>query len=125
MKQAIGLALAGALLASTTAYADTVTGEVLDTMPGKGVAGVSGFLVGGFASGGPAGALVGGVLGWILGDTTQQALGVGDTAYRVETADGKEVVVRSPNQSWATGDEVRIVGNRLVAASTAMEVSSR
>ena len=83
------------------------------------------FLIGGFASGGPIGALAGAGLGWILGDKTQEALGVGGKAYRVTTESGEEIVVRSPNKHWENGDQVRIVGNRLVAESSVLEVSSR
>lgn len=115
------------LLTSTLAsvHADTITGEALDTMPGKGVGSLSGFLMGGFVSGGPLGALLGGGLGWLLGDKTQAAAGLGDTAYRVEKANGEVVIVRSPNKAWSVGDEVRIVGKRLVAEHHALEVSRR
>lgn len=125
MQQLKRIVLTGALLASAPVDADTVTGEVLDTMPGKGVVGISGFLLGGFATGGPVGALLGGGLGWLLGDKAQQAVGEGGTAYRVRTSDGELVIVRSPNESWDVGDEVQIVGNRLVAEQAVLEVSSR
>ena len=104
---------------------EPLTGETLDTTAGKSVVGVSGFLIGGFASGGPIGALAGAGVGWILGDKTQEALGVGGKAYRVTTESGEEIVVRSPNKHWENGDQVRIVGNRLVAESSVLEVSSR
>lgn len=89
------------------------------------IAAVQGVCLGGFASGGPIGALAGAGLGWILGDKTQEALGVGGKAYRVTTESGEEIVVRSPNKHWENGDQVRIVGNRLVAESSVLEVSSR
>ena len=104
---------------------EPLTGETLDTTAGKSAVGVPGFLIGGFASGGPIGALAGAGLGWILGDKTQEALGVGGKAYRVTTESGEEIVVRSPNKHWENGDQVRIVGNRLVAESSVLEVSSR
>ena len=125
MKQAKKLVLIGTLLASVATHADTITGEVLDTLPGKGAIGISGFLLGGFATGGPAGALLGGTLGWLVGGEAQEVIGVGGTAYRVRKADGSEVTVRSPNRSWSVGDQVQIIDNRLVAERPALAASSR
>jgi outer membrane lipoprotein SlyB len=125
MEQLKKLALMGAMLASATAVADTVTGHAIDTAPAKTAVGISGFLLGGAVTGGPVGALIGGGLGWVLGDKSQEAIGVGDTAYRVRKDDGEEVVVRSPKGTWFIGDEVEIIGNRLVAAPSAETARSR
>lgn len=95
--------------------ADTVIGEVPDTLPGKGFGGLTGFMAGAGA-GGPIGAVLGAGLGWLVGGETQKATGLSGQAYRVAREDGSEIIVRSPGRSWTAGDRVGVVGGRLVAA---------
>jgi outer membrane lipoprotein SlyB len=106
------------VLQTGIAHADTVIEEVPDTLPGKGVGGLSGFMVGA-AAGGPVGALVGAGIGWLGGGETQEASGITGTAYKVKREDGSETIVRSPNRQFAAGDRVQIVANRLIADSAA------
>jgi outer membrane lipoprotein SlyB len=103
------------LLGVTGVRAETVIEAVPDTLPGNSVGGASGFMAGAVA--GPVGALVGAGIGWLAADATQQASGLGGRAYRVAREDGSERIVRSPGRAWSPGERVRIVGNRLVAAS--------
>jgi hypothetical protein len=97
------------------AQADTVIGEVPDTLPGKSFGGLSGFMAGA-AAGGPIGAALGAGFGWLVGREAQKSTGLGGKAYRVAREDGSEITVRSPARTWSAGDRVRIVGGRLVAA---------
>ena len=103
------------LLNAGVAHADTVIGEVPDTLPGNGFGGLSGFMVGA-AAGGPVGAAIGAGLGWLVGGATLQATGLSDPAYRVSDAAGRVTTVRSPGRNWSAGDRVRAVNGRLVAA---------
>jgi outer membrane lipoprotein SlyB len=103
------------LLKAGAAQADTVIGEVPDTLPGKGFGGLSGFMVGATA-GGPVGAAIGAGLGWLVGGATLQATGLSDAAYRVSDAAGRVTTVRSPGRTWSAGERVRAVNGRLVAA---------
>jgi hypothetical protein len=107
--------LLGMLLNAGLAQADTVIGEVPDTLPGKGFGGLSGFMAGA-AAGGPVGAAIDAGLGWLVGGETQKATGLSGQAYRVAREDGSEITDRSPARTWSGGDRVRIVGGRLVAA---------
>jgi len=95
-------------------HADTVIEEVPDTLPGKGLGGLSGFMAG-IVAGGPVGAILGTGIGWLAGSTVQDATGAAGKAYRVKRKDGSEAVVRSPNRAFSPGDRVTIAGNRLVA----------
>jgi outer membrane lipoprotein SlyB len=106
------------------AHGDIVIRAVPDTLPGKSLGGLSGFMIG--AVTGPIGAAVGAGLGWFGGGHAQESAGLG-TAYLVRRDDGTETVVRSPNRTWAPGDTVRIVRGRLVAEEKAdkLTVSSR
>lgn len=113
------------LLMATALYAgvvpaDTVVDEVPDTLPANSFGGYSG-LMAGFIVGGPVGAAIGAGVGWLAGGAVQKSAGLSGRAYRVARDDGREVTVRSPNRSWSTGDRVRIVGNRLVAAVDAAD----
>lgn len=108
--------LTAALTLPTLANADVVVGEEADTTLGKGVGGWAGVLIGG-AAGGPLGALAAGIAGAWGGGEIQETTGKTGVAYRVERSDGSEIVVRSPKQTWNTGDQVEIVGNRLVASA--------
>lgn len=98
-------------------HADTVIKEVPDTLPGKGFGGLSGFMVG-VAAGGPIGAVIGTGIGWLGGGATQNATGTAGRAYQVKREDSSETVVRSPNREFLPGDQVQIVGDRLVADYT-------
>lgn len=109
--------LLAAVLQAGTVHADTVIEEVPDALPGKGVGGFSGFMAGA-AAGGPVGALVGAGIGWLGGGAAQDATGTTGTAYKVKRNDGSEIIVRSPNRRFASGDRVQIVANRLVVDST-------
>jgi outer membrane lipoprotein SlyB len=109
------------VLQAGVAHADTVIAEVPDTLPGKGVGGLSGFMAGATA-GGPVGVLVGAAIGWLGGGEIQKASGTAGTAYKVKREDGSETIVRSPSRKFAAGDRVRVVANRLVADSTAESI---
>ncbi|MGD8852068.1 MAG: hypothetical protein PVI28_06615 [Gammaproteobacteria bacterium] len=103
------------LFKAGVAQADTVTGDVPDTLPGSSFGGLSGFMAGA-ATGGPIGGVVGAGLGWLVGGQAHEATGLTDAAYRVAHDDGSETVVRSPGRTWSPGDRVRVVGARLVEA---------
>lgn len=103
------------LFKAGVAHADTVIGEVPDTLPGQGFGGLSG-LMAGAAAGGPVGAAIGAGLGWLVGGETQRATGLSYPAYRVSDDAGRVTTVRSPGRIWSAGDRVRVVRGRLVAA---------
>ncbi|BFM18124.1 hypothetical protein R50073_43070 [Maricurvus nonylphenolicus] len=105
------------LYGSMVAAADSnghVKGRVPDQTSGRMLGGWSGFLVGG-AAGGIAGAIAMGLAGLWMGGEVQESAGLAGDAYEVELADGEQVVIRSPNRQWQTGDAVAVKGNRLVA----------
>jgi outer membrane lipoprotein SlyB len=103
----------GLLLASApVAFASEVLAEKSDHTAGKVFGGLGGVILGG-AAGGPIGALAGAALGAWTGAGTQGALGLSDRAYLVETDDGAQRVVRSPNLQFRVGEQVSIRGNRL------------
>lgn len=108
--------ITAALISPGLANAGVVVAEEADTTLGKGVGGWAGVLIGG-AAGGPLGALAVGVAGAWAGGELQEGTGQSGRAYRVELDDGSEKVVRSPKQQWNRGDQVKIVGNRLVVDS--------
>lgn len=97
------------------AAADTVVGTAPDTALGKGIGGMSGFLVGG-AVAGPIGAIGVGLASLWLGGEVQEATGLHDDAYVVRSQDGETQTVRSPNVKMAVGDRVQVVDRRLVRA---------
>jgi hypothetical protein len=115
MKALPRIALLSLLVAAQSVSAAEVVGEVSDTTAGKVFGGTTGLLVGGAIAGGPVGALVGGLLGVFGGGLLQQETGLGQRAYQVKSADCALVEVRSPNASFAPGDDVIISGNRLKA----------
>lgn len=100
------------LLATQCVHADTVIEEVPDTLTGKALGGVSGFMVGA-AVGGPVGAIGIGLASAWLGGKAQEETGLHGVAYRIRRDDGAIETVRSPLQRWAVGDMVRKDGNRL------------
>ena len=92
--------------------AGQVVEPVPDTLPGKGFGGLTGFMVGA-AVGGPIGAVALGLGSAWAGGKVQEATGLHGTAYLVERADGKQVVVRAPGQEFSAGDKVDVVGARM------------
>lgn len=116
MKKLRACFLMGILTIPGATNADVVVREATDNTLGKGVGGWAGILIGG-AAGGPLGALAVGVAGAWAGGELQEGTGQSGRAYRVELDDGSEKVVRSPKQQWNRGDQVKIVGNRLVVDS--------
>lgn len=102
------------------AAADTVVATKPDTALGKGIGGMSGFLVGG-AVAGPIGAIGVGLAGLWLGGETQEATGLHGDAYVVQREDGSTQTVRSPKVKVAVGDQVRIVGRRPIPVSAASD----
>ncbi|MDV3237274.1 MAG: hypothetical protein LOY58_00275 [Gammaproteobacteria bacterium] len=112
-----------ALSAMQIAAADTVVGTAPDTIVGKGIGGMSGFLVGG-AVAGPLGAIGVGLASLWLGGEVQEATGLHDEAYVVQHEDGTTETVRSPNTKVAVGEEVRVEGRRLVRTDVRAEAGS-
>lgn len=111
--------LACTLLATQSATAaDTVVATTPDTALGKGIGGMTGFLIGGAAAG-PLGAIGVGLVSIWLGGEAQAASGLHDEAYVVRREDGSTRTVRSPNLDVDVGDEVRIEGRRLVRTEPA------
>lgn len=101
-----------ALALSHQAGADEVIREVPDTTAGKGVGALTGVMAGG-AAGGPVGALVGGVAGFFVGAGAQSAAGLSERGYEVAATNGVVYQVRSPVESFATGDQVTYAGSRI------------
>lgn len=120
MKKSTVCLLSLVLLHANGVFADVVTEAVPDTTAGKGFGGIAGFMVGA-AAGGPIGAVVGALVGGWSVAQVQELTGFHGTAYRVEQRDGKSRVVRSPNQSWKTGDVVTVRGGRLAPAAYSTE----
>lgn len=114
MKLLSVLALSISLLAAGGVQADEVLSSEHDNTAGKAVGSLTGVMVGG-AMGGPAGALVGAGVGWLVGWGVQEGTGLSENAYRVRTANGEEVVVRSPSRHFASGAQVDRTGGRLYA----------
>lgn len=101
-----------ALALSHQAGADEVIREVSDTSAGKGVGALSGVMAGG-AAGGPVGALVGGVAGFFVGSGAQRAAGLSERGYEVAAQNGEVYRVRSPQATFAAGDQVIQAGSRI------------
>lgn len=114
-KQLVTIAMAAALQAGVV-QADTVVKAVPDKMPGRILGAFSGLMIGA-AGGGPVGigVVIGASLGWFAGGELQEAGGLSGNAYRVRDEDGGVSTVRSPNQTWSSGDRVDVVGGRLRA----------
>lgn len=108
----IGLGLFGA----GAAQADEVLAQTGDNTVGEGLGAGTGMLVGG-AAGGPIGALIGAGVGLLVGHSVQTASGLEQHAYKVRSSTGEEHVVRSPNQTFAVGQQVEISGIRLHAVT--------
>ncbi|WP_406833992.1 hypothetical protein [Pseudomonas asiatica] len=106
------LGLSALLLICGAAQADEVLAEADDNTAGKSIGTLTGVMLGG-AAGGPVGALAGAGLGWLAGWAIQSGTGMSETAYAVREDGGSTVVVRSPVQRFAIGDQVEQRGGRL------------
>ena len=112
MKSSKSVLLCFILSCTGVANAGQVVEPVPDTLPGKGFGGLTGFMVGA-AVGGPIGAVALGLGSAWAGGKVQEATGLHGTAYLVEQADGKQVVVRAPGQEFSAGDPVHVEGARM------------
>lgn len=106
------LFVAVALAVSHQAGADEVIREVPDTTAGRGVGVLTGVMAGG-AAGGPVGALVGGAAGFFVGAEAQRAAGLSERGYEVAAENGAVYRVRSPQATFAAGDQVTHAGSRI------------
>lgn len=113
MKNVVALVAGATLLASTLAGADEVVQARQDRMVGGGFGGLSGFMLG--AAAGPVGALIGGGLGYFIGQGAQQAAGLDQTLYVVEAEDGSRSRVRSSANGLVVGQQVERDGTKLTA----------
>lgn len=111
----VALSLSAPLLATNNlAVADEIIAVADDHTAGKAAGTITGVMIGA-AAGGPVGALAGAGLGWLAGWGIQSSTGLSETAYAVRGEDGETVLVRSPNQQFAIGDQVNQSGRRLRA----------
>jgi len=110
MKQLNAALLGILLLGASAVHAATVVEEVPDTLPGKGFAGLSGFMAG-MVAGGPVGAIGASLASAWLGGKVQETTGLHGRAYRIENEDGSTSIVRSPQQEWSIGDQVKVNGD--------------
>ncbi len=112
MKGFVAIVFCCAVAVLQPVNADTVVDRVPDTIGGKGIGGMTGFLLGG-AAGGPLGALGAGLVSIFIGSEVQEATGLHGDAYVVESDAGERQTVRSPNLPFDVGDKVVVTGNRL------------
>lgn len=112
MKASPILALTLTLLATPFAQADQVIREVPENTAGRGYGALSGIMLGA-AAGGPIGALAGAGAGFWLGGSLQQQMGLSGRAYEIEDAQDERHVVRSPNETFSPGQNVRRQGSRI------------
>ncbi|WDE12173.1 hypothetical protein [Thalassomonas haliotis] len=108
------LILTGFLVLTAPVQADEIVEAVPDNTIGQAVGGWSSFLIGG-AVGGPIGAIVGGIAGAWTGGNIQQAADKSENGYLVKAEDGSTRYIRSPNQAFAVGDQVKVTGIRVIA----------
>jgi len=101
------------LLTSTLVGADEVVQAREDRVVGGGFGGLSGFMLG--AAAGPIGALIGGGLGYFVGQGAQQAAGLDQTLYVIEAEDGSRTRVRSSANDFIVGQQVERDGANLTA----------
>jgi len=101
------------LLTSTLVIADEVVQAREDRVVGGGFGGLSGFMLG--AAAGPIGALIGGGLGYFVGQGAQQAAGLDQTLYVIEAEDGSRTRVRSSANDFIIGQQVERDGANLTA----------
>ncbi len=114
MKNLVALVTCATLLASALAGADEVVSAHKDRVVGGGFGGLSGFMLGA-AAGGPIGALVGGGLGYLAGQGVQEAAGLEQTLYVIETEDGSRSRLRTSRNDLVAGQQVQRDGSRLTA----------
>ncbi|MBA1280135.1 MULTISPECIES: hypothetical protein [Pseudomonadaceae] len=113
MKNLVALVAGAMLLTSTLAGADEVVEARQDRVVGGGFGGLSGFMLG--AAAGPIGALIGGGLGYFVGQGAQQAAGLDQTLYIIEAEDGSQSQVRSSANGFVVGQQVERDGAKLTA----------
>lgn len=115
MKSVISFGLTLALFAAShAAQADEIVAQTTDATAGGALGLSTGVMLGG-AAGGPLGALVGAGVGLFMGKGVQAASGLEERAYVVRDNSGAERVVRSPNATFAVGQQVGRQGARLRA----------
>lgn len=108
------LVLTGLLVLTAPVQADEIVEAVPDNTIGQAVGGWGSFLIGG-AVGGPIGAIVGGIAGAWTGGNIQQATDQSENGYLVQAEDGSTQYIRSPNQDFTVGDQVKVDGIRVIA----------
>ncbi len=113
MKNLVALVTGAMLLTSTLVGADEVVQAREDRVVGGGFGGLSGFMLG--AAAGPIGALIGGGLGYFVGQGAQQAAGLDQTLYVIEAEDGSRTRVRSSANDFIVGQQVERDGANLTA----------
>ncbi len=113
MKNLVALVAGAMLLTSTLAGADEVVEARQDRVVGGGFGGLSGFMLG--ATAGPIGALIGGGLGYFVGQGAQQAAGLDQTLYVIEAEDGSHSRVRTSTNGFVAGQQVQRDGANLTA----------
>lgn len=106
-----------ALMTATGAQADEVIASAHDHTAGKFSGALTGLMLGG-AVGGPVGVVVGAGLGWFAGWGVQETTGLSGRAYKVRNDEGVIKTVRSPNKTFAIGDQVEQRAGRLYARDT-------
>ncbi|MCK9563294.1 MAG: hypothetical protein M0R02_11315 [Bacteroidales bacterium] len=104
------------LIPSPLLRADEIVRAVEDTTLGGAFGGATGLLVGGAMAGGLPGALLGGVVGILGGKKLQHSSGLSQRAYVIETEDGEQRTIRSPQKIHEPGDAVFLVGDRIRVA---------
>ena len=114
MTRSIAVSFTLCALLSSLCQADEVIREVPDTTAGKGFGALTGMMVG--AAGGPIGILIGAGAGFFAGSTVQEGIGKTEIAYEVKNANGETSTVRSPNERFEVGQQVKRMGSRLVAS---------
>ena len=103
-------------LHTSSASAAEVTGHSPDKTSGRMLGGWTAFLIGGAAAG-PIGAIVGGLGGAWVGGEIQEASGTNNQLHHVKTDEGQTLTLRSPNQTFAVGEQVTIAGNQIAGAA--------
>ncbi|GAB3395355.1 hypothetical protein [Azotobacter armeniacus] len=88
-------ALALSLLTLGSVHATEVVKETEDQTTGKSLGGMNGMMIG--AIGGPVGMLIGAGIGALFGGEAQEAAGLSEHAYEVESTDSERKVLRAPN----------------------------
>jgi outer membrane lipoprotein SlyB len=116
MKYLSVIALTVTVLTSTATKADVIIEETHDNTGGTVYGGIIGLLLGGLA-GGPIGALAGAGFGALAGRNAQDASGLSQRAYVIETGNGDRVIVRSPNTEFSPGQSVAQEAGRLHLAN--------